>query len=135
MKVSVTVFDAKPYDQESLSAGALAQSVEWRFHPFRLEAATAQAAAGSAAACIFVNDHLNADTITALLEVGVKHVALRCAGFNNVDVQAARAAGLRITRVPSYSPHAVAEHTLALLLTLNRQIHRAYNRVRELNFR
>ncbi|HTF81536.1 MAG TPA: 2-hydroxyacid dehydrogenase, partial [Cytophagales bacterium] len=84
--------------------------------------------------CVFVNDVLNASVIEDLAHNQVKTIALRCAGFNNVDLAAAKAHGLRVVRVPSYSPHAVAEHALALLLTLNRKTHKAYNRVREGNF-
>lgn len=84
--------------------------------------------------CVFVNDHLNAAVIDGLAAGGTRLIALRCAGFNNVDLPAARARGLRVVRVPAYSPHAVAEHTVALILALNRRIHRAYNRVREGNF-
>ncbi len=131
---SIAVFDTKPYDRVSLCAAAAAKQLTWTFHSFRLESATAAAAEGANTACIFVNDHADAAAIDRLVQAGVSHLALRCAGFNNVDLPAARAAGLRVTRVPSYSPHAVAEHTIALLLTLNRKIHKAFNRVRELNF-
>lgn len=134
MSVSVAVYDTKPYDRESLSSAARAGELEWEFHPFRLGPPTAKAAEGADAACVFVNDHVNPETLPILVEAGVRHIALRCAGFNNVDVSAAREAGVRVTRVPAYSPHAVAEHTVALLLSLNRRVHRAYNRVRELNF-
>lgn len=84
--------------------------------------------------CAFVNDRLDEQCLQTLFRNGVRLVALRCAGFNNVDLAAARALGVAVTRVPAYSPHAVAEHAVALLLTLNRKIHRAYNRVRDLNF-
>jgi D-lactate dehydrogenase len=83
---------------------------------------------------VFVNDVVNRDVLERLAGSGVRLVALRCAGFNNVDLEGARALGIAVTRVPSYSPHAVAEHTIALILTLNRKIHRAFNRVREFNF-
>ncbi|MBU6402775.1 MAG: 2-hydroxyacid dehydrogenase, partial [Verrucomicrobia bacterium] len=91
-------------------------------------------AQGVRAVCIFVNDRADAACLDTLARLGVKLVALRCAGFNNVDMAAAKALKLVVTRVPAYSPHAVAEHTVGLLLTLNRKIHRAYNRVREHNF-
>jgi D-lactate dehydrogenase len=84
--------------------------------------------------CAFVNDRLDRPCLELLIRQGVELVALRCAGFNNVDIDAARELKLTVTRVPIYSPHAVAEHAVALLLTLNRKIHRAFNRVRELNF-
>jgi D-lactate dehydrogenase len=86
------------------------------------------------AVCVFVNDVVNREVLERLAGSGVRLVALRCAGFNNVDLEAAKQLGVAVTRVPSYSPHAVAEHTLALILTLNRKTHRAFNRVREFNF-
>jgi D-lactate dehydrogenase len=128
------VFDTKPYDRQFLTAAASAPHVDWRFHEFRLSADTAAVAAGARAVCIFVNDQADRPCLEALRDRGVELVSLRCAGFNNVDLEAARQLGLGVVRVPAYSPHAVAEHTVALLLTLNRKIHRAYNRVRELNF-
>lgn len=131
---SVSVFDTKPYDREYFLGSALADKIEFKFHDFRLEEITAEAAKGCQAACIFVNDTADRATLEKLANADVKHLALRCAGFNNVDLQAAHELGITVTRVPSYSPHAVAEHTIALLLSLNRKIHRAYNRVRELNF-
>jgi D-lactate dehydrogenase len=134
MSLSIAVYDTKPYDREFLSAAKAADSLEFHFHSFRLEAATAAAAEGAFSACIFVNDQADRAALEALAEAGVKHIALRCAGFNNVDLDAAKELKLNVTRVPGYSPHAVAEHTLALLLGLNRRIHRAYNRVREMNF-
>lgn len=134
MTLSIAVYDTKPYDREFLSAAASAHVLDLHFHSFRLEAATAAAAEGAHTACIFVNDRADRAALEALAEAGVRHIALRCAGFNNVDLEAAKELGLHVTRVPGYSPHAVAEHTLALLLALNRRIHRAYNRVREMNF-
>ncbi|MFT3991004.1 MAG: 2-hydroxyacid dehydrogenase [Luteolibacter sp.] len=127
------VFDAKPYDREFLNAGN-SGDIDWRFLDFRLGPDTVKSAEGADAVCVFVNDVLDRGVIEELAAFGIRHVALRCAGFNNVDLDAAKEHGLSVTRVPAYSPHAVAEHTLALLLTLNRKIHRAYNRVREQNF-
>jgi D-lactate dehydrogenase len=132
--LTTSVFDTKPYDRESLASAAPAGEVEWRFLEFRLTRDTAPLARGSQAVCVFVNDVLDAPCVEALAREQVKLVALRCTGFNNVDLAAAKAAGLAVTRVPVYSPYAVAEHAVALLLTLNRKIHRAFNRVRELNF-
>jgi D-lactate dehydrogenase len=86
------------------------------------------------AVCVFVNDRVNAQVIESLAKKGVKVIALRCAGFNNVDLQAAKANGMKVCRVPAYSPEAVAEHAVAMILTLNRKTHKAYNRVREQNF-
>ncbi len=132
--MTVSAFDTKPYDRQFLEAAAGASQITWRFHDFRLTTETADAARGATAVCVFVNDRLDDACVRRLAELGVRHVALRCAGFNNMDLTAARAAGLTVSRVPAYSPHAVAEHAIALLLTLNRKIHRAYNRVREHNF-
>lgn len=131
---AISFYDSKSYDREAMLAAEGASSLCWRFHEFRLSAATAATAAGSHAVCAFVNDVLDRECLSILAGLGVQHVALRCAGFNQVDLAAAREFGLRVTRVPAYSPHAVAEHTIALLMTLNRKTHRAYQRVREFNF-
>lgn len=133
------VFSSKPYDEEFFAAEARdngGSGVDWEliFRPFRLEAATAGAAAGFDAVCVFVNDVLDGDCLRRLKDGGVKWIVLRCAGFNGVDLEEAKRLGMVVTRVPAYSPHAVAEHTVALLMTLNRQIHRAFNRVRDHNF-
>jgi D-lactate dehydrogenase len=132
--LTVSVFDTKPYDREYLARALGAERLAWRFNDFRLSAETAPAAAGAQAVCAFVNDQADRACLEILASLGVKLLALRGAGYNNVDVPAARELGLDVVRVPAYSPHAVAEHAVALLLTLNRKIHRAYNRVRELNF-
>ncbi|MBV8331012.1 MAG: 2-hydroxyacid dehydrogenase [Verrucomicrobia bacterium] len=133
-KPVVAVFDTKPYDRDYLSRATGAAELDWHFHEFRLEAETAFAAKGAQAVCVFVNDAVNAEVLERLADAGTRLVALRCAGFNNVDLKAAKKLGISVTRVPSYSPHAVAEHTIALILALNRKIHRAFNRVREFNF-
>ena len=133
-KPVVAVFDTKPYDRDYLTRAVGSAELDWHFHDFRLEAETAPAAHGVQAVCVFVNDVVNREVLEHLAGSGVGLVALRCAGFNNVDLKAAKALGLTVTRVPSYSPHAVAEHTIALILALNRRIHRAFNRVREFNF-
>src|SRR6516164_7642149 len=133
-KPTVAVFDAKPYDRDYLTRASGADKLDWRFHEFRLEGETVFAADGAQAVCVFVNDVVNREILERLAGAEIRLVALRCAGFNNVDLDAAKELGVAITRVPSYSPHAVAEHAIALLLTLNRKIHRAFNRVRELNF-
>lgn len=132
--IEIVVYDTKPYDREYFAHAPGAERVVWRFHEFRLSAETASAAKGAQAVCVFVNDQADRACLEILAALGVKLLALRCAGFNNVELTAARALGLAVVRVPAYSPHAVAEHTVALLLTLNRKIHRAFNRVRELNF-
>ena len=132
--MKVAVFSTKPYDQTSLSAAASDHRHELHFLEPRLTEATTALANGFNAVCVFVNDQLTARTLESLSSGGVTTVALRCAGFNNVDLVAAATLGIRVVRVPAYSPHAVAEHTAALVLTLNRKIHRAYNRVRDGNF-
>jgi D-lactate dehydrogenase len=132
--VTAAVFDTKPYDRAALQQASAKHGIEWRFLEFRLTQDTASAAKNSRAICAFVNDQLNRPCLEALAKQGVELVALRSTGFNNVDVNSAKELKLTITRVPVYSPHAVAEHAVALLLTLNRKIHRAFNRVRELNF-
>lgn len=131
----VHVFSAKPYDRRWLpQAVPKAGAHEWVFLEPRLTAQTVSLARGADAVCAFVNDELSRPVLTGLVDCGVRLVALRCAGFNHVDLEAAQELGLLVARVPAYSPHAVAEHTLALILSLNRKIHRAYNRVREGNF-
>jgi len=129
----VAVFSTKPYDRHSLLE-ANAQQHEFTFLEARLNATTVPLAQGHDAVCIFVNDAADAEVIGQLASQGVKMIALRCAGFNNVDLAAAENAGIKVGRVPGYSPYAVAEHTVGLMLALNRHIHRAYNRVREANF-
>src|SRR6516165_908587 len=133
-KPVVAVYDTKPYDRDYLSRAVGSDELDWHFHDFRLEAETALAANGAQAVCVFVNDLLNREVMERLADAGVGLVALRCAGFNNVDLKAAKELNLAVVRVPSYSPHAVAEHAIALILALNRKIHRAFNRVREFNF-
>ena len=128
----IIVFSAKPYDREYLSAAAGEHSLS--FVEARLDSTTAQLGEGGDAVCAFVNDHLDKAVLHRLADAGVRLVLLRCAGFNNVDVAAAADAGIAVARVPAYSPHAVAEHTVGLILALNRKLHRAYNRVREGNF-
>jgi D-lactate dehydrogenase len=132
-RFAVAVFDAKPYDRQYLDAAA-SDDVAMHYFEAQLRGETATLAHGFPAVCVFVNDNLDADCIAELAEGGVRLIALRCAGFNNVDLTAAARHGMSVARVPGYSPHAVAEHTLALVLTLNRKTHRAYQRVREGNF-
>lgn len=130
----VAVFSTKPYDRAFLAEANADGAHRLRFLEARLSAETVSLATGEEAVCAFVNDELDAANLEALTRGGVRLVALRSAGFNNVDLAAARDLGVAVARVPAYSPHAVAEHTVAIILTLNRQIHRAYNRVREGNF-
>jgi len=132
--LQTAVFDTKPYDRESLQRASSSSEIEWRFMDWRLSAETAAAAQGARAICIFVNDRADRACLEALASLGVQHVALRCAGYNGVDLAVAAELGLAVTRVPAYSPYAVAEHAVALLLALNRKIPRASNRVHDLNF-
>ena len=131
--MNVAFFSAKSYDRSSFVA-ANAERHHLRFLEPHLTAETVSLAHGSDAVCVFVNDTLDDAVLTELAALGVRFIALRCAGFNNVDLAATTRLGLSVGRVPAYSPHAVAEYTVSLMLTLNRQIHRAYNRVREGNF-
>ncbi|QJE95697.1 2-hydroxyacid dehydrogenase [Luteolibacter luteus] len=128
------VFDTKPYDREQLELASKGSGMEWQFLESRLSVDTAVMAGGASAVCIFVNDHGDRACLEALKALGVGHIALRCAGFNGVDLIAAKELGMSVTRVPAYSPYAVAEHAVALLLALNRKIPRANNRVHDLNF-
>jgi D-lactate dehydrogenase len=127
------IFDAKPYDRRHLTE-ACADELAPVFFEARLSPQTAGLAQGFRVVCPFVNDELGGETLERLAAGGTELVALRCAGFNNVDVNKAGELGITVVRVPRYSPHAVAEHTVALILCLNRKIHRAYQRVREGNF-
>ena len=132
--MKVAVFSTKPYDQLYLERAAGAHQHDLEFFEPRLGPQTAPLAAGFDAVCAFVNDTLDATVLTQLAEGGVSLVALRCAGFNNVDLEAAGRLGMRVGHVPTYSPRAVAEHTVGLILALNRKFHKAYNRIREGNF-
>ena len=131
--MKVAVFSTKPYDQHYLQAANNGVH-ELTFLDVRLSRETVPLTHGFDAVCAFVNDDMGAEVILELARTGVRMIPLRSAGFNHVDLAAAASAGITIARVPAYSPHAVAEHTIALILTLNRKMHRAYNRVREGNF-
>ena len=132
--IKTVVFDTKSYDREPLLRASAGLEIDWRFMDCRLSGETAAAAHGAQTVCTFVNDHIDRPCLEALAKLGVKHVALRCAGFNSIDLTAAKEFGFSVTRVPAYSPYAVAEHAIALLLALNRKIPRANNRVHDLNF-
>lgn len=132
--MNIAVFSAKSYDREYLgSANTLARHTI-TFWDTRLMADTVPLAKGCEVVCAFVNDRLDAEVIAMLAVEGTRLIAMRCAGYNNVDLYAAAAHGVTVVNVPSYSPHAVAEHAIALLLTLNRRIHQAHDRVRRGDF-
>ena len=128
------MYSTKPYESVAFGRANAVSGHEIVELEDRLRLPTVPLAEGAQAVCVFVNDVLDDAALTALAAVGVRHVALRCAGFNNVDLVAAERLGLDVVRVPAYSPNAVAEHTIALILSLNRRIHKAYNRVRDGNF-
>jgi D-lactate dehydrogenase len=130
--MKVAIFSTKGYDRQSLAAANRGHELVF-FEP-RLSQETSRLADGFEAVCAFVNDNLGAEVLEALAAGGTRLIALRSAGFNHVDLVAAERLGLIVARVPAYSPHAVAEHALGLILTLNRKIHRAHARVREGNF-
>lgn len=131
--MKIAFFDTKPYDIPGFDHYAVPAGVTIKYFEPRLNADTVALAAGYDAVCVFVNDSVDAYVAQRLYELGVRAVLLRCAGFNNVDLKACRGK-LRVFRVPAYSPHAVAEHAMALLLTVNRRTHKAHNRTREFNF-
>ena len=130
----VAAFSVKPYDRASLTVASTGLPIEWAWFEPRLDRTTARLAEGATAVNCFVNDQLDAAALETLAALGVRLVTLRCAGFNQVDLAAAARLGLPVVRVPEYSPHAVAEHTIGLVLMLDRRLHKAYNRVREGNF-
>lgn len=130
----VAIFSSKGYDRRYLGAANDAHRHELVFVDTQLSQATVSLAAGCDAICVFVNDVVDRAVLERLAGLGVKIAALRCAGYNNVDLVAAEALGIAVVRVPAYSPHAVAEFTIGLLLTLDRKIHRAWSRVRENNY-
>ncbi|MTJ07905.1 2-hydroxyacid dehydrogenase [Anabaena sp. UHCC 0204] len=132
--MKVAVFSTKNYDRQFLEAANSQTQYELVFFEPRLNRDTAILAAGFPCVCVFVHDQVDAPTLEILAAGGTHLIALRCAGFNNVDLATAAKLGINIVRVPAYSPYGVAEHAVGLILSLNRKIHRAYNRVREGNF-
>ena len=132
--MKVAFFDTHGFERKAFEAKAQGKNLEFLFLEMKLNHETALFAHGADAVCAFVNDKLNAACLKALSDHEIKMVALRSAGFNHVDLNAAKELGINVARVPGYSPYAVAEYTLALLLCLNRKIHKSYARVRELNF-
>ncbi len=131
--MKIAFFDTKPYDKPAFDKYAGEKGIKIKYYETKLNEDTVELAKGSDAVCVFVNDTVNKDVIDRLVELGVKVIALRCAGFNNVDMKHAYGK-IHVLRVPAYSPYAVAEHTIALLLTSIRRIHKAYIRTRDFNF-
>ena len=131
--MKLAFFDTKSYDIPGFDRYALPAGIEIKYYEPNLNQDTVSLANGFDAVCVFVNDTVDAVVVDRLYEMGVKAIVLRCAGFNNVDIKACEGK-LRVFRVPAYSPHAVAEHAMALLLTINRRTHKAYIRTREFNF-
>nr|WP_121273245.1 2-hydroxyacid dehydrogenase [Pedobacter schmidteae] len=133
--MKIAFFSAKPYDKTFFTTYNETYGFELEFWETHLGPHVVNALSeGTQVVCVFVNDKLTAEVINIMASKGVKVIALRCAGFNNVDLESAKKHGIRVCRVPAYSPEAVAEHAVAMLLTLNRKTHKAYNRVREQNF-
>ncbi len=132
-RLKIAVFDSKPYTEDVFTTGNR-DRYALRFFDARLDPKTVTLAAGFMVICVFVNDQIDAKAAAELSRLGVELIALRCAGYNNVDLKACQSHGLNVVRVPAYSPYAVAEHAIALIMALNRHIHRAHNRVREGNF-
>jgi D-lactate dehydrogenase len=132
--MTVALFSAKKWVRDAFDKANGDQEFQLSYFDPNLVEETATLAEGHDAVCVFVNDTVNAAVLDTLSARGVKYVALRCAGFNNVDLQHAYELGMRVVRVPAYSPYAVAEHAIGLILALNRRYHRAYNRIREHNF-
>jgi D-lactate dehydrogenase len=133
-RMKVVVFSTQPYDRQFLEAANHAHGHELIFLEPRLVAETASLLTDAPAVCVFINDQLNEGVLRAIAAQGVRLIAIRAAGFNNVDLKTAKELGMTVVRVPAYSPYAVAEHAVALILALNRKIYRAYNRVRDDNF-
>lgn len=132
--MKVACFSTKSYDKEGFDRLLPEYGHEFTYFELKLDEKTVSLAIGFDAICSFVNDHLDETTLDKLAQMKIKNVVLRCAGYNQVDLKKAAELGIRICRVPAYSPEAVAEHAVALLLTLSRKTHKAYNRVRENNF-
>jgi lactate dehydrogenase-like 2-hydroxyacid dehydrogenase len=132
--MKIAFFSTKKYDEDSFQSLENTKNHEFNFLDPRLDQTTASLAAGHEAVCIFVNDEANAEVLDMLAENGVKYIGLRCAGFNNVDLKKAKELGISVVRVPAYSPDAVAEFAVGMILVLVRKYHKAFNRVREGNF-
>ncbi|WP_330221431.1 2-hydroxyacid dehydrogenase [Marinomonas phaeophyticola] len=132
--MKVAVFSSKTYDEQTLTKGNVYSDIELHFFESRLSAETVSLTTGFDAISCFVNDQINQSVLEQLSKNGIKSIALRCAGYNNVDLNVANKLGISVYHVPDYSPESVAEHAVALIMTLNRKTHRAYHRVKEGNF-
>lgn len=132
--MKIAFFNTKRYDERSFIEINRDYGHELTFFESRLTPDTASLASGFPAVCVFINDEVGEETLRAIAATGTKLIALRCAGFNNVNLEVANALGITVVRVPAYSPYAVAEHAVGLIMTLNRKLYRAYNRVRDDNF-
>lgn len=130
----IAFFSTKAYDEASFEKAKGLNDVTYHFYDFRLTKKTAKLAKGCEIVCAFVNDDLSRDVLEQLAVRGIKMIVLRCAGFNNVDLTAAEEFGMQVARVPAYSPEAIAEHAVGLMMTLNRRFHKAYQRTRDANF-
>jgi len=132
--MNLAIFSTKPYDKEYFEKFKKEYNLKITYYETSLQPNTAKLTKDFEVVCVFVNDTIDKKTINSIAKNGVKLIALRCAGFNNVDLEACEKNNIKVVRVPAYSPEAVAEHAMALILTLNRKTHKAYNRVREGNF-
>lgn len=132
--MKVAVYDTKPHDKEFFKSIIGADQISWIFYDFRLTKSTTDSAQGCTAVCLFVNDQADAPCLKDLASYGIKLILLRCTGFDQIDLKTAHQLGIHVTRVPSYSPHSVAEHAAGLLLALNRKIHLTHERVHQMNF-
>ena len=132
--MKVAVFSVQPYERLYLDKSNVGHSHKLTYFEAALNTHTCNLAEGFEAVCVFVSDRIDKEAVEKLAKIGIKLIDLRSAGFNHVDIEAAKTAGIRVLRVPAYSPQAVAEHAVAMILTLNRKTHKTYNRVREGNF-
>ncbi|MEZ8085842.1 MULTISPECIES: 2-hydroxyacid dehydrogenase [unclassified Vibrio] len=132
--LNIAFFSSKSYDEKSFELAKGELNAEFHFHDFRLTTTTAKMAHDNEVVCAFVNDDLSRDVLEILAQGGTKLIAMRCAGFDKVDLDAAKEFGLQVVRVPAYSPESVAEHTVGMMMCLNRKLHKAYQRTRDANF-
>lgn len=132
--LNIAFFSSKSYDEKSFNLAKGELNAKFHFHDFRLTSTTAKMAHDNEVVCAFVNDDLSRDVLKVLAQGGTRLIAMRCAGFDKVDLDAAKALGLQVVRVPAYSPESVAEHTVGMMMCLNRKLHKAYQRTRDANF-